>query len=162
MTDVHEPTYQQRKAMEAAGIPFGQRWGAVGCYLASWIEARKEGRKLSVSSAAAAAGLSTDALRQRRRYDADFRAAEVTARTGEPYTPPGVDEAQDVVVADPLTTDVTWPPRPAPPQPEIERPLAVSPTNTTLAEKPRAKKIKPSRRWGVPSWTGGSGYEHLD
>jgi hypothetical protein len=42
--------------MEAAGIPFEQRWGPVGCYLSSWIEAREEGRKLSVAAACEAAG----------------------------------------------------------------------------------------------------------
>lgn len=114
---------------------------------------------MSVGAACAVAGFSGDALRQRRKHNAEFRAAERWARYGEQYVSPEPD-LPDVVVDDhdPVVTDVTWR-RPERPKPEIERPLATGPTNTTISPPPAPPKKKPSRRYGVPQWVPGSGYE---
>ncbi len=156
-----EIAFAVRRRFEQANIPFELRWGSAGVYLAAWSEARRTGKPMSVAAACEAAGFSTDALRQRRRYSAEFAAAERWARKGEPYVPPDPDEqdpALDVVV-DPIVTDTTWPPRPAPPRPmtggrSLEPDEAVS---TTLAPKPIAPKRRPTRR-NTPQWVAGDGY----
>ncbi len=161
MTEEREISYKQRRHFEKAGLPWELRWGSVAVYLAAWVEARQKGTPMSVAKACEAAGFSTDALRQRRRYSAEFAAAERWARKGEPYAPldPDPDEhdpALDVVV-DPAVTDTTWPPRPVRPRPEVYREPATGPTNTTLAPKPLAPKRRPTRRH-TPQWVAGDGY----
>ena len=160
MTD-EQIDYALRKQMLRAGVPFDLTFDKPGLYLGAWLQARKSGKTISVSEACEAASFSPDALRQRRKHNPEFRQAEIWARRGEPYTLPGVDEAQDVVVPAPsYVTNVSWPPRPAPPKPEVERPLATGPANTTLATPPAPpRKRKPSRRY-TPMWVGGSGMEH--
>ena len=157
-------SYALRKQMLRAGIPFELTWDKQGLYLGAWLQARKDDKTISVSEACEAAGFSGDALRQRRRHNAEFRAAELWARRAVPYEPPGepANQPQDVGADLTFVTDVTWPPRPAPPQPEVDRPPATGPTNTTLATPPAPPgKRKPTRRY-TPMWVGGSGLEHFD
>lgn len=156
-------SYATRRKLQAAGVPFDQVWDKQGRYLAHMFEHRMAGKTTSVAAACEAAGFSPDALRQRRRHSAEFAAAERFARRGEAYVPLVTDEVTPDVVVDPLTyvTNTSWPPRPAPPQPLVDRPLATGPTNTVLAPKPPDKpKAKPNRRWGVPHWVPVDGYYH--
>lgn len=155
-----EIPFAVRRRFEEAGIPWSLLWGSPAVYLAAWSEARRDGKPMSVGAACAQAGISPDALRQRRRSHADFRAAERWARYGEPYILAVAAQPEDVVVrpADPVITDVTFRRPPPPPVETGGEPLS-GPTNTTLAPKPIAPKQKPNRRY-TPIWVGGSGMEH--
>ncbi len=151
--------YALRKKFEEAGLPRDLAWGKPGLYLAHWYRARSSGKKTTVAAACEAAGLSSDALRQRRRHSAEFAAAERWARRGEPFTPPVTVEPQHVGVVeleDPLVTDTTWPAPPLAPVETGGRPLDPDePTSTTLPPKPAAaKKERPTRRY-TPAWMGG-------
>ena len=159
-TEEREIPYAVRRRFEQAGLPWSLLWGAPAVYLAAWSEARRDGKPMTVGEACSAAGITPDALRQRRKAHLDFRAAERWARYGEPYSLTIAEAPQDVVVrpADPLTTNVVWPAPPPTPQPPVDRPLATGPTNTTLATPPVRKKLKPTRRY-TPMWVSGSGYE---
>lgn len=162
-TEEREVPYAVRRRFEEASIPWELRWGSPAQYLAAWSEARRLGKPMTVGAACGTAGFSGDALRQRRKHNASFRAAERWARFGEPYVAPSEEtgEPQDVAPADPVVTDTTWPHRPERPKPEIDHPLATGPTNTTLPYPPKRVKLKPTRRY-TPMWVGGSGYEDID
>jgi hypothetical protein len=72
--------------MQLAGIPLHLAYAdGAGDYLAAMFRARRNNEKLTVKDAAAMAGLTPSAIRERRRTDPVFRAAERTCRFGEPY-----------------------------------------------------------------------------
>lgn len=142
-TEEQEIPFVVRRRFEEANIPWPLRWGSPAVYLAAWSEARREGRPMSVGAACQAAGFSPDALRQRRRANADFRQAELWARRGVPYTPP--DEPE--------------------PEPEPETALDVvvpeiTITNTTLYRHPAmTAPPKVTLQAGVPTWASYRDYD---
>lgn len=147
MTDTAEVDYATRKAMERAGVPFGQLWGDTGLYLAHWVTARQAGKKTSVAAACEAAGFSPDALRQRRRHHPTFAAAERWARRGEPYVHPVEPERIKAADDGPGKPLVVGAPRSA----GFYEPPVIAGTG---------KKRPWPRRYGIPAWAAGDGYPH--
>lgn len=135
-----ELDYAMRKELERAGIPFSMLWDSQGAYLAHWFAHRASGKKTSVSEACQAAGFSPDALRQRRRHNAVFAAAERAARTGQPYVASEAPEAVKAVDHGPGEVDFSDSSRANYPLP--------------LVVPPPGAKLKPEgrRRAGVPQW----------
>ena len=103
MTTTDQVSYATRRKLQEAGVPFDLIWDSQGLYLAHWFEHRMAGKGSSVGDACKAAGFSPDAVRQRRRYSPEFKAAEQYVRTGELYVDPAsvVEEPQDVVPSRP-------------------------------------------------------------
>jgi hypothetical protein len=76
-----------RRPMQLAGIPTSLAYAdGAGDYLAAMFAARRSGEKVTVKAAAEMAGLTPSAIRERRRTDPIFAAAERTCRFGESYT----------------------------------------------------------------------------
>lgn len=148
-TTEQEIPYVVRRRLEQAGVPFSLLWGSPAVYLAAWSEARRNGKSMSVSAACQAAGFSPDALRQRRRHNPTFAAAERCARTGQPYVAPDAPETIKAVDHAPREVDFSDPARAGYPLP-----LAVIPPGAKLRSTSR-------RRDNVPMWAGGTGYEDL-
>jgi hypothetical protein len=80
--------YDARWRMARAGIPHEVAFAdsPESNYLALMFSARRNGEKLSVTSAAEMAGTTPAAIRKRRERDPIFAAAERTCRTGEAYS----------------------------------------------------------------------------
>ena len=148
-TNTDQVSYATRRKLQEAGVPFDLIWDRQGLYLAHWFEHRMAGKTTSVGAACEASGISPDAVRQRRKHNPAFAAAEMWARRGVPFEPPGepANQPQDVVPA-------------APGKPLSEHPPG-DPYWLPPVIPSTKKKERPSRRAGVPMWCGGTGYERL-